>query len=179
MPKHYCDLMIQAVHSEVFEWNLIRDVANNGNQFDDITEYAFRHKLWWENKKVSQWANLFDPLLYRFVESTGGSLVYVPKVFLNMNMNYGRQNKNLSHCDGFMNMETENLKRYTGVYYLNDSDGDTLFYADDGQTVIGSAEPEANTMIVFRSGLLHSRQLPLTNNTRLVLNLNALVAVDV
>jgi hypothetical protein len=178
LPDDYHGVIVAAVTGELFEWNLIRDISNSGNPSDDITEYAFRHKLWWQNKKVSEWANLFDPLMSAFVDCTNGSLVYVPKVFLNMNMNYGKQNKNLSHCDGSMDMETETLKRFTGIYYVNDSDGDTLFYSDDGETVVNSVSPEANTMIVFRSGFLHSRQLPLASNTRLVLNMNVLVDVS-
>ena len=168
-------IIIDAVNRETFPWNLIKDIASNGNTNDDITQYAFRHKLWWDNSKVSEWANLFDPLILAMTQRLNGSLVCVPKMFLNMNMNYGLQNGNLCHCDGSMEMETETLKRYTGVYYLNDSDGDTLFYSDDKETVTGSNTPESNTMVIFPSAILHSRQLPLLNNTRLVLNINVLM----
>lgn len=170
-------IILRSVQSELFYWNLIRDIANNDNLVDDITQYAFRHKLWWENQRVSEWANLFDPLISACTDFIDGELVYIPKVFLNMNMNYGLQNGNLAHCDGFMNLETDDLKRYTAIYYLNDSDGDTLFYLDDGETIAGEYTPKANTMLIFPSGILHSRQLPMLHNTRLVLNINLLFKV--
>ena len=172
------DIMLRAVRSEMFSWNLISDIANNGNQSDDLTQYAFRHRVWFLNQPVSEWASLFADLLDRCVVSTGGELVYIPKVFVNLNMNYGRQNPNLAHCDGFMDMETESLRRYTGIYYINDSDGDTLFFDTDGTTVVASYRPIANTMLVFPSAYLHSRQLPLQHNTRLVLNINVLVQMS-
>lgn len=176
--QEYLDIVLNAVKGEMFTWNLIRDISSDGNHKDDISQYAFRHKLWWENQQVSQWTSLFDPLIEKCVDSTEGSLVYIPKVFMNMNMNYGVQNKNLSHCDGFMNLETERYKRYTGIYYLEDSDGDTLFYLPDGETISGSFPPEKNTMLIFPSGILHSRQLPMLHNTRLVLNINILIDID-
>jgi len=175
--EHNSSLM-SIVSDEDFQWQLIRDIASNGNAKDDITQYAFRHRLWWEDEKVSTWASWFQPLVDFCAHIAGGSLVGIPKVWMNMNMNYGLQNGNLSHCDGFMHLETETLKRYTGIYYLNDSDGDTLFYADDGQTVVGSVSPKANRAIVFPSRLLHSRQLPTKNNRRLVLNINVLVDIS-
>lgn len=178
LSKENHSIVLRSVETESFDWYLIKDIASNGNQLDDITQYAFRHRLWWKNEKVSGWANLFEPLISICSEIVGNKIIFVPKVILNMNMNYGLQNGNLSHCDGFMDMETEVLKRYTGIYYLNDSDGDTLFYSHDGQTVIESVAPKANTMVVFKSGLMHSRQLPLVANTRLVLNINILVDVS-
>lgn len=177
LAQEYLDIILNSIKGESFTWNLIRDISSNGNDQDDITQYAFRHKLWWENQKVSEWANLFDPLISACVGFIGGELVYIPKVFLNMNMNYGLQNGNLAHCDGFMNLETDRYKRYTGIYYLEDSDGDTLFYSNDGKTVVDSFQPEKNTMVVFPSGVLHSRQLPLFHNTRLVLNINVLIDI--
>jgi hypothetical protein len=171
-------IILNSVQSESFPWYLIKDVAGNGNLYD-ITQYAFRHRLWWENNKTSEWANLFDSLILFCGKSINGDIVYVPKVFLNMNMKYGLQNKNMAHCDGFMDLETDTLKRYTGVYYLNDSDGDTLFYDSDGTTIVETNAPKANTMVIFPSGLLHSRQLPLEHNTRLVLNINVLVDLSI
>lgn len=170
--------LVNIVSGEDFTWQLIRDIASNGNPQDDITQYAFRHLMWWQDEKVSDLASWFQPLVNFCAESAGGVLVGIPKVWMNMNMNYGLQNGNLCHCDGFMHLETETLKRYTGIYYLNDSDGDTLFYADDGQTVVGSVSPKANRAVVFPSRLLHSRQLPIKNNRRLVLNINVLVDIS-
>ena len=175
----YHSAILNAVQGELFTWNLIRDVASSGNAREDITEYAFRHKLWWNNNKISEWSDLFYPLITICEKALNAQIVCIPKVFMNLNMNYGLQNKNMAHCDGFMDLETDTLKRYTGVYYLNDSDGDTLFYDSDGTTIVETNAPKANTMVIFPSGLLHSRQLPLEHNTRLVLNINVLVDLSI
>lgn len=163
------------VLSTQFPWFFHHDVVNLTEQLDDVTLHAFRHTVWMHNQRQSGFAPMFEPLIGKMMELTGGQLVALPKVITNLTMNHGVQNGNMAHCDGMMDLETDELKRYTGVYYLNESDGDTLIYADDGVTVIDSISPKADRLLVFPSKVLHSRQLPLNHTVRAVVNLNTLV----
>jgi hypothetical protein len=158
-----------------FPWFFHHDVVNLTEQLEDVTLHAFRHTVWMHNQCQSGFAPMFEPLIEKMMELTGGQLVALPKVIINLTMNHGVQNGNMAHIDGMMDLETEELKRYTGVYYLNESDGDTLIYDDDGVTVIGSISPKADRLLVFPSAVLHSRQLPLNHTVRAVVNLNTLV----
>jgi hypothetical protein len=159
-----------------FPWFFHYDVLNSTNQLDDVTLHAFRHALWMNNECQSNFASVVDSLITKMMELTGGKLVALPKVVVNLTMNHGIQNGNMAHCDGMMDLEVDGLKRYTGVYYLNESDGDTLIYDDDGITVVDAVSPKADRLIVFPSRILHSRQLPLNHTIRAVVNLNTLVS---
>lgn len=163
------------VLSTQFPWFFHHDVVNLTEQLDDVTLHAFRHTVWMHNQLQSGFAPMFEPLITKMMELTGGELIALPKVIVNLTMNHGVQNGNMAHCDGMMDLETEELKRYTGIYYLNESDGDTLVYADDGTTIVNSISPKADRLIVFPSKVLHSRQLPLNHTVRAVVNLNTLV----
>lgn len=54
------------------------------------------------------------------------------------------------------------------LYYLNDVDGDTFFFNDNGN-IIKRFTPKANTMIEFNSRILHASSNP-TQGPRYVLN---------
>lgn len=162
-----------------FAWYFHHDVINLTRQLDDVTLHAFRHTVWMHNQCQSSFAATFEPLIAKMMELTGGHLVALPKVIVNLTMNHGVQNGNMAHCDGMMDLETDTLKRYTGVYYVNESDGDTLIYDVDGVTVIDAVSPHADRLLVFPSDVLHSRQLPLHHTIRAVVNLNTLVHHDV
>lgn len=57
------------------------------------------------------------------------------------------------------------------LMYLNDSDGDTIFYNDD-KKVIRSIEPSENTAVLFDGKILHSSSTPSKNSRRVALNIN-------
>ena len=162
-----------------FSWFFHHDVMNMTQQLEDVTLHAFRHTVWMHNQCQSNFAPMLDPMIDAMMQVTGGELVSLPKVIVNLTMNHGVQNGNMAHCDGMMDLEVDGLKRYTGIYYVNDSDGDTLIYADDGTTVIDFISPKADRLLVFPSAVLHSRQLPLNHTVRAVVNLNTLVRHEV
>ena len=64
--------------------------------------------------------------------------------------------------------DTEDTFSKTILYYLNDSDGDTVFYNEDGtETYI---TPKANTAVIFNSNIWHRSTPPRINKKRVVLN---------
>ena len=55
------------------------------------------------------------------------------------------------------------------IYYVNDSDGDTLFY-DDDMNIIKRVSPKKNRAVLFPSTMVHAGCNPIKNDTRLVIN---------
>jgi hypothetical protein len=53
------------------------------------------------------------------------------------------------------------------VYYVNDSDGDTIF-KDSKEKIT----PKANRLIIFDGSLLHTGSSPKNSKTRILLNSN-------
>ena len=56
------------------------------------------------------------------------------------------------------------------IYYINDSDGDTYFFDNDGNT-IKRVTPKKGRCVIFDSKIHHAGTCPINNNYRLVANL--------
>tara|TARA_R110002012_G_scaffold284364_1_gene475117 strand:+ start:887 stop:1489 length:603 start_codon:yes stop_codon:yes gene_type:complete len=57
------------------------------------------------------------------------------------------------------------------LYYVNDSDGDTVFYAQDRKTEIKRVSPKKGRAVIFNGEIPHSGSTP-TKNERLTININ-------
>jgi len=63
----------------------------------------------------------------------------------------------------------------SAIYYMNDSDGDTIFFDKPGIGVLkqkARVSPKKGRLVYFDSSVLHSGQLPSKSEFRCVVNLN-------
>lgn len=78
------------------------------------------------------------------------------------------------------------FKHRTGLLYLNDSDGDTIFYNKfhkpgqpaikcDNEDIIQRVEPKRNRVTLFDGWQYHSSSTPTKNSYRLVMNFNYII----
>jgi len=58
---------------------------------------------------------------------------------------------------------------YVFIYYVNDSDGNTIFY--EGDNIIKEVEPKAGRLAVFDGSIIHAVRTHTSNNMRMVINL--------
>ena len=65
-------------------------------------------------------------------------------------------------------------EHFNCVYYVNDSDGDTILYEDDGETEMVRVKPKKGRIVFFRGDILHSAGIPQKSDYRIVVNLNIL-----
>jgi hypothetical protein len=82
------------------------------------------------------------------------------------------------HVD-FDKIETRNV---SAVFYLNDSDGDTIIYNErqkyDGEpvpdtlTIKKRISPKSNRLVLFSGNYWHTGESPRQNNRRVILNSN-------
>tara|TARA_Y100001937_G_scaffold56475_1_gene77608 strand:+ start:328 stop:846 length:519 start_codon:yes stop_codon:yes gene_type:complete len=66
-------------------------------------------------------------------------------------------------------IEEENISTF--LYYVNDSDGDTIFY-DGNKKEIKRFKPKKGTGIVFKSNILHAGSNPVKCDKRMIINFN-------
>ena len=66
-----------------------------------------------------------------------------------------------------IDIEMDNL-----LYYVNDSDGDTILYEDDKKTVLTRVSPKKNRLLLFSGDIPHCSSSPTKNLKRVVININ-------
>jgi hypothetical protein len=57
------------------------------------------------------------------------------------------------------------------LYYVNDTDGDTIFFNQDKTTIIKKVAPKKGRVVIFDGSIWHSSSTP-TKNVRSVINFN-------
>ena len=112
--------------------------------------------------------NLFffiKPLILSAYDNPIRSLVRVKFNRLLRNQNFTVNNYNIPHQD------VPNAGYTSMIYYVNDSDGDTVFFEDN--TIVNRISPRQGDIVLFPSNLWHASSNPSMNQERIVLNVVA------
>ena len=121
-------------------------------------------------KVMSNYHKLFVPMLKRVGFKLGLSNVRVlqGRSFLQFPVKE-RGEIDLPHID------ISNKIHIVGLYYVIDSDGDTVIYNErkesETYTIKERVSPKQGRMVIFDGGLFHAAEQPL-NNTRCIINYN-------
>ena len=132
----------------------------------NLKNFQFTHNFYVNGEINSSYASLLDPILAGIESKANLKIkrVFRAKANLLTNMQMSEQElANEIHTD-------HNLTSYRSfVYYVSNSDGDTVIYNDDG-TVLEQASPVFNSGILFPSRLRHRGTPPSQHKRRMVIN---------
>jgi hypothetical protein len=84
------------------------------------------------------------------------------------------------NCPNFPHIDKVTTCPFTAIYYVNDSDGDTLVFNEtydkdkvyDTVTIKQNVSPKKGRLLIFNSDQLHTSSLPYMSDKRIVINLN-------
>ena len=149
--------------------------VNNPTGTPLFKDYAFSHHIWkevttemFENADVggladTAWATFLKPFLLQVMDTVGCDMIlrcrgdmstWSPEEFIHP-----------AHIDfPFPNVAT--------VYYVNDTDGDTIIYGQDRLEIKERVSPKANRLVIFDGDILHTGCSPIKHKTRILLNSN-------
>jgi len=65
----------------------------------------------------------------------------------------------------------QDTSHYVILYYVNDSDGDTFLFDDDGKT-FARISPKKGRCLVFDGNILHASSNPIESEVRLIMNID-------
>jgi len=169
---------VEGVH---FAWYFFSDTIYGLENQNDSSKLGFRHAIVLNDRPNTPHYELYATVPMMVADAVGGKLHSVQTFHANLTLNHGANEEAANwkirwmHHDGFLELETENLKRYTAVIYIDDSDGNTVFFDNETKEVIYEQSPKQNTALIFPTDNLHAGDLPRICNQRRVLNVNILV----
>lgn len=158
--------------NDFFPWYFNCSIANKN---DIPHSFQFTHNFYSDDMVNSDWYKTVHPVLYIIEEKLKVKL----KGALRIKANLNTQNTLLNPKDNIHQDTPEacnNTKFMTLLYYVNDSDGDTLIFDDDKKTIVNSITPQENKAVWFESKKWHCSSPPIENKRRIVINF--IVEVD-
>lgn len=132
-------------------------------------DFQFVHLVYFEGIAKS---NIFDmtvPILLEFEARTGMQIKNIDKIKANLTTQSWLTEEELETAKHTDIIEGRG-KYITIVYYVTDSDGDTILYTPDGQEFMRKA-PVKGTAVYFPSTMLHRHTPPRNHKRRIVFNI--------
>jgi len=135
--------------------------------------HTFYNRTFEPDRKPSSYYALVKPMLYFIEQQANITITSVHRIKANL----------LSPIEGVAGHHIPHIdyrdRDYVSVvYYVNDSDGDTVFFRERGNGLTQHAEfnllnqltPKRGSAVLFDSCQFHASSLPITASTRVVIN---------
>lgn len=176
VPRQYMHELRDVMCSNQFDWyyqeNTVLDNQSSTNISFKETPY-FQHILY-KGDHISSRFELIKPMLYFFEHRTGYRIRNIIRCVANNMTPANANDMGIPHVDTYTTMG-DNSKLKTLLYYVNDSDGDTVLFNERWQnkqpllTIDQRSVPKMGKAIIFDSNIYHCASSP-TKDRRVVVN---------
>lgn len=136
----------------------------------DESLFQLTHMFYWDGKEPSVHWNSVAMIIGYFVQKTNIKVKRIFRVKGNLITNtvHSKQSlNNLIHLDVERNRQGNFV---SFVYYVMNSDGDTVVYADDKTEIVETSQPIRGNCIWFDSKTWHRSSVPVNHKRRMVIN---------
>ena len=172
LTKSYHKNILDLLTNLDFGWKYSSDITgvSQSLQFND---YGFTHKFIHEERgPVSEYAQFIQPLLYQILDITDCD--YILRARADMVTWSGKEDFIHPPHDDY------SIPNTASVYYVNESDGDTILYNVKPTDVANYKDlkeydrvsPKANRLVLFDGDLLHTGSSPTKHKNRILINSN-------
>ena len=172
LTKSYHKEIQERLTGNSFPWYYTSNVSStvDSSQFN---AYGFSQSFWENDAKIGDeldsdyysknFATFIKPFLLQVMDTIDCDMIlrcrsdmvtWAPKEFIHQ-----------AHIDyPFPNTAT--------IFYVNDTDGDTIIYGQDRLEIKERVSPKANRLVIFDGDILHTGSSPTKHKTRILLNSN-------
>jgi hypothetical protein len=133
-----------------------------------VGNYQFQH-IYYEEQINSDFFSNILPMVENKDFLKIDKLTRIKANFNTIISNYSKDNIQIPHTDLNKRYESVSNLIYSLLYYVNDSDGDTVFY-DEKENEIFRSTPKKGKAVLFNSTILHCACNPIKTNKRIVIN---------
>ena len=173
--KSYYKNMLDLMAGPTFNWwysdNSSLRIQKDHPDSTNFSEYGFSHKFWDSEKGPNPSESFIQPLLFQILDVTDCDFIIRARADM---VTWSKEDyTHPAHTDfPFPNTAS--------VFYVNETDGDTIFYNVKPDDVPKDKElkeydrvsPKANRLVIFDGDLLHTGCSPTKHKTRILINSN-------
>ena len=172
LSKTYYNNISEQITGPNFEWWYYNYISNPPFS-TDFNEYGFSHTFWHEKRghTNTSFSNFILPLLFQILDVTDCDFLFRARADM---VTWSKEDFiHPVHIDS-------PIPNTASVFYVNESDGDTIFYnikpedvpKDKDLKEYDRVSPKANRLIIFDGDLLHTGCSPTKHKTRILINSN-------
>ena len=145
----------------------LKRIKDNKHFFDS---YQFTHIFYNMGEKNSSY---FDKII-KILEDTKINWKSIERIKANFTTNLTNRKPGdivVPHQDIKPNSDYyKNKKAISMIYYVHDTDGDTVFYDKECKKIIKKVKPKKGRVVIFDSLIFHSYMRPVKSDKRVVIN---------
>jgi len=181
LTKTYYKTITELLEGTNFEWNYtpaLSEPPDHGPDPFGLKDFGFTHNFWHKtNGPINKYAHFIQPLLFQVQDVTNCDFILRARADM-----VTWTNEDFIH-PAHIDFPFPNT---ASVFYINESDGDTIFYnvkPDDfpkGKELkeYDRVSPKANRLVIFDGSLLHTGCSPIKHKTRILINSNYIKKED-
>lgn len=143
-------------------WNENSTSSENNNE----NTFQFIHIFYMDNEILSDKYNLVLPILWFFEKETNIKIKSIKRIKANLNTRYLMNEKDKKDA---IHKDWEEDNYLSLIYYVNDSDGETLIY-NKNDNIEHKIIPKSNSLVYFKSNINHAGIFPVINKKRIIIN---------
>jgi hypothetical protein len=178
LSESYANHISEMIDSPYQEWFFQHNIETRIYP-NDPTNYGFNFWVWNENSgglTNTSLSKFLFPLLCQIKDAANCNNIM--RARLDMTTNLLKPKRYFPHVD----FPTSNI---TSIYYVIDSDGDTIIYnekadfnsetifpTEEGLTVKEKITPKKNRLVIFDGSYIHTGNTPQKHSNRILLNSN-------
>ena len=162
LPQDKWETIHRVLTGDAFPWYLNKDSAYTGDGYINMT-----HKYYQDNRVTSDWYGMLKPVIEEFEKQTQLQIKNILRIKSNLVFNRTITKEEQAKQ---IHQDVEDPNYVSLLYYVHDSDGDTILYQDDKETEVIRIKPVANRASIFDSRIWHTGTLPTINQSRQGIN---------
>ena len=181
LTKSYHKELVELLDSANFPWyynsHISYETGKSPHGDNRLYETGFSH-MFWDNRtggqRDSSYSWFWKPALYKIMDVVNNDFIIRSRGDMTM---YTHQ---LFEHDPHIDFSFPNIST---VYYVNDSDGDTIFYNEKAKQYddikafsklneVERVSPKANRLVVFEGDTIHTGSSPNKHKNRIIINSN-------
>lgn len=168
LPPSLHNIVKEEVLGGSFPWFFRHTVAYSDKDLPH--NFQFTHSFYRDDRVNSDWYRVVEPMMFILEEKLKIKLKQINRIKANLTTQNPLLDPKVNIHQDLPTKECGENKYMTLLYYVNDSDGDTLFSDETKQNIIDRVTPKENRAVWFDSRLWHASSPPVENKRRVVIN---------